>query len=331
VSTGKKGKGYALAFFLLFGLAAARADSGTEAAPGYPRILRLDSGDTGFRQYTQDVANSRRRLFIRERTGEGPESFAESLTIYRYTPQEGEDIFALAARCNIPYAAIATLNRLARPADLAGPVLLPSAPGIFVYPDSVSDLERLAASSRSSGQAGEAVPLIIAAEGEKRQVFFYPGADFSPTERNFFLNPGFRFPLRAFRLTSPYGMRRNPVTGRMRLHEGMDLAAPQGTSVYAAGDGVVTEIGEDPVYGRYIIIKHRDGWATLYGHLQQAETALRTEVRSGSLIGRVGSTGQSTGPHLHFELRRDGQARDPGKYLFSSPASSPGNPAGLGK
>jgi murein DD-endopeptidase MepM/ murein hydrolase activator NlpD len=319
----KKGKGYTLAFFLVFSLAAGGADTGTGGAPDYPRIFRLDPQDTGFRQYLQDVAGSRRRLFNRERTGEPPERIAESLTIYRYTPLAGEDIFTLAARCNIPYAAIATLNRFPHPADLegTGPILLPSIPGIFIYPDSGSDLERLAASARSPGQAGAAVPLTITVETEKRNLFFYPGADFSPTERNFFLNPGFRFPLRTFRLTSPYGMRQNPITGRLRLHEGMDLAAPLGTGVYAAGDGVVTEIGEDPVYGRYIIIKHRDNWATLYGHLQKIETALRTEVRSGNLIGKVGSTGQSTGPHLHFELRRNGQARDPGKYLFSAPAS----------
>jgi murein DD-endopeptidase MepM/ murein hydrolase activator NlpD len=321
----KKGKGSTLAFFLFFifaaGVPAGGADTGPEGAPDYPRIIRLDPGDTGFRQYLQDVAGSRQRLFNRERTGEGPESFAESLTVYRYTPPEGEDIFTLAARCNIPYAAIATLNRLAHPAALEGSILLPSMPGIFIYPDSVSDLERLAASARSPEQAGGAVSLTITVETERKRVFFYPGADFSPTERNFFLNPGFRFPLRSFRLTSPYGMRRNPITGRLRLHEGMDLAAPLGTEVYAAGDGIVTETGEDPVYGRYIIIKHRDNWATLYGHLQKIETVLRTEVRSGNLIGRVGSTGQSTGPHLHFELRRNGQARDPGKYLFSSPAS----------
>jgi murein DD-endopeptidase MepM/ murein hydrolase activator NlpD len=319
---GKKGKGGSLAFFLLFSLAAGWADTGAGGAPDYPLILRLDPGDTGFRQYLQDVAGSRQRLFNRERTGETAERIAEALTIYRYSP-EGEDIFTLAARCNIPYAAIATLNRAAHPADLpeADPILLPSIPGIFVYPDSGSDLERLAASARSSGQAGEAVSLSITVQKEKRRVFFYPGADFSPTERNFFLHPGFRFPLRTFRLTSPYGMRRNPITGKLRLHEGMDLAAPQGTGVYAAADGIVTETGDDPVYGRYIIIKHRDNWATLYGHLQKIAAALRSEVRSGSLIGNVGSTGQSTGPHLHFELRRNGQARDPGKYLFSAPAS----------
>jgi murein DD-endopeptidase MepM/ murein hydrolase activator NlpD len=102
----------------------------------------------------------------------------------------------------------------------------------------------------------------------------------------------------------------------MRIHHGFDLAAPEGTEVYAAGDGIVTEIGNDPVYGSYLVIKHGETWASLYGHLSKIETTLRTPVRSGNLIGRVGSTGQSTGPHLHFELRRNGEALDPGRYLF---------------
>jgi murein DD-endopeptidase MepM/ murein hydrolase activator NlpD len=326
----KRGKGITLAFFLAFFLAAgglAVADTGTgeltDSPPGFPLIGRLDPGDTGFRQFLQDVEASRRRLFNRERAGERPEDLAGSLTIYRYSPAAGEDIFALAARCNIPYAAIATLNRFAHPADLEGAesILLPSIPGIFLFPDPASDLERLTVSARSSGQEGEAVSLTISMGREKRELLFYPGGDFSPTERNFFLNRGFRFPLRAFRLTSPYGMRQNPITGRLRLHQGLDLAAPAGTEVYAAAEGTVTETGEDPVYGRYVIIRHGENWASLYGHLQNIETTLRSEVRSGTLIGRVGSTGQSTGPHLHFELRRNGQAQDPGKYLFQSPAS----------
>jgi murein DD-endopeptidase MepM/ murein hydrolase activator NlpD len=323
LSGNKRGKGRTLAFFFTcFFLAAggAGADTGEPPAPPYPLITRLDPGDTGFRQFLQDVEAARRRLFNRGRTGEGAEQIAEGLTIYRYRPG-GEDIFALAARCNIPYSAIATLNRFSHPGELeaAEAVLLPSIPGIFIPPEALSDLERLAASARSSGQQGEAVLLNIGAGPERREVFFYPGGDFSPTERVFFLNRGFRFPLRSFRLTSPYGIRRNPVTGRIRLHEGLDLAAPLGTEVYAAADGVVTETGEDPIYGRYVIIKHGENWASLYGHLQRIETVLRSEVRSGSLIGRVGSTGQSTGPHLHFELRRNGQAQDPGKYLFQSP------------
>jgi murein DD-endopeptidase MepM/ murein hydrolase activator NlpD len=95
------------------------------------------------------------------------------------------------------------------------------------------------------------------------------------------------------------------------MHQGIDLAAPEGTEVFAVADGVVTAVGFDPVYGNYVIISHSNNYSSLYGHLQRIETVLRAEVKSGTLIGRVGTTGQSTGPHLHFELRQGGRAFDP--------------------
>ncbi|GHV60574.1 peptidase M23 [Spirochaetia bacterium] len=314
------GQGLSLAFFLLFpGPAVRAADTGdgTAGEVPLPFISRLDSRDPLFKQYADDVESARRRLFVRERTGETSRAIAEALTIYRYTPPGGEDIFAIAARCNIPYAGLASLNRLGHPSALesAGDILLPSVPGVFVPQEAGSDIERLLSSGRTS-QSEEAVPVTVSRGDKKELYWFYPGADFSPTERIFFLNSGFRFPLRTYRLTSSYGPRTNPVTGRFRIHEGLDLAAPEGTDVFAAASGVVTETGSDPVYGNYIIIKHADNWASLYGHLSKIDIALRSEVRSGILIGRVGSTGQSTGPHLHFELRRNGRAQDPGKYLF---------------
>jgi murein DD-endopeptidase MepM/ murein hydrolase activator NlpD len=293
------------------------ADTG---AGGFPLINRLNGQDTGFKQYIADVEINRQRIFNRERRGESPAALAEALTIYRYTPLEGEDMFSLAARCNIPYAALASLNRIHHPAllETGVPLLLPSCPGVFIPREPSSDLERLLAASRLSERDTGAVSLAINRGRGAETFFFYPGADFSPTERAFFLNAGFRFPLRVFTLTSAYGPRQNPVTGSLRLHAGLDLAAPAGSEVFAVGDGTVTEIGEDAIYGIYIIIKHGESWASLYGHLQKTETTLRSIVRSGTLIGRVGSTGQSTGPHLHFELRQNGQARDPGKLLFQA-------------
>jgi hypothetical protein len=275
--------------------------------PDLPHISRLDNRDLGFVQYQEDVENSRRKLFGRTVGGEGD----LALTIYRHVPAEGEDLLSLAARCNIPYSTLATLNRLPHP-SLAVEMLLPSMPGIFVPLEPDSDLERLMAAARS-GREGEELHLGTGPAGIFR---FFPGDDFSPTERIFFLNRGFRFPLRNFTLTSAFGPRINPVTGRFRVHEGLDLAAPEGTDVFAAADGVVSETGSDPVYGNYVVLRHRDEWASLYGHLSLISVALRQELRSGSLIGKVGSTGQSTGPHLHFELRRNGRAQDPGRHLF---------------
>ncbi|MDR0449991.1 MAG: M23 family metallopeptidase [Treponema sp.] len=305
----------------------AEENPGNSSGAQAPLILRLDYRDTMFRQYLEDVESTRRRFFNRQRSGESAETLAGALSIYRYALQEGDDLFSLAARCNIPYAALATLNRLSHPSGLESLeyVLLPSGPGIFAPQEPLSDIELLLVSARIGrpGDQGAALSLRGIAPDrtagkapDAESFLFYPGDDFSPTERIFFLNSGFRFPLRTYRLTSSFGMRQNPLTGRYRVHEGLDLAAPEGTEVFAAREGVVIESGYNPVYGNYLILRHGDNWTSLYGHLSKTEIGLRQEVRSGSLIGRVGSTGQSTGPHLHFELRRNGRAQDPGKYLY---------------
>jgi murein DD-endopeptidase MepM/ murein hydrolase activator NlpD len=314
------GKGRTLAFFLMFLIPPLHGAADSPAVMGsFPLIVRLDNRDTGFKQFTEDVENNRRRIYSRER-GQSPQVLAENLTIYQYTPRDGEDLYFLAARCNIPYSALASLNRLSHPLllETGKPLLLPSCPGIFIPEEPVTDLEHLLAAARLPQREGEAAALTVTRNAlERGTVFrFFPGADFDPTERIFFLNTGFSFPLRSFTLTSAFGVRQNPVTGNIRFHEGLDLAAPEGTPVYAAGEGIVAEIGEDAIYGIYIIIQHGEHWASLYGHLRKVETILRSSVKSGTLIGRVGSTGQSTGPHLHFELRQNGKARDPDKFLF---------------
>ena len=323
---GKCGKGFTLAFFLLSFLCHAEEPAGDAGPniPVYPVIARLDWRDNGFKQLMADVEANRKRVFnliTRPRSSrDTARTIAEALTVYQYVTVEGDTIFSLAARCSIPYSALASLNRLNHPTmvETGRLLLLPSAPGIFVPQEPQSDLERLLTSSHFPSTEAESAVLSIGGKEEEAGVvyYFFPGSDYNATERAFFLNRGFRFPLRSYRLTSDYGMRKNPITGNVRLHQGLDLAAPAGTEVYAAGSGTVTEIGNDPVYGIYIILRHAEGWASLYGHLQKVGVTLHTTVNSGTLIGWVGSTGQSTGPHLHFELRHNGTARDPNKYLF---------------
>jgi murein DD-endopeptidase MepM/ murein hydrolase activator NlpD len=193
------------------------------------------------------------------------------------------------------------------------PMLLPSVPGIFIPEAPVTDLELLLFSARAG--ASDAALLSVPRDGKTERFRFIPGDDFSPTERVFFLNRGFRFPLQNFRVTSTYGPRINPVTGRPGMHGGLDLAAPEGTNVYAVKSGSVIDLGEDPILGKYIIISHDNNWVSFYGHLSMINTTLRVNLQSGSVIGKVGSTGQSTGPHLHFELRQNGQSRDPARLL----------------
>ena len=279
--------------------------------PDLPAIQRLDSRDTIFKQYLSDIEAGRRLLFSSRQMASG--ELASALTIYSYAPKENEGLLGIAARCSIPYATLASLNRLSHPEDLAigKPMLLPTMPGIFVPEAPVTDLERLIFSARQE----TAVPLFIPRDGIAERFYFVPGDDFSPTERVFFLNRDYHFPLKHFQISSVYGPRINPVTGRQGMHGGIDLAAPEGTEVYAAKSGTVMGLGEDPILGKYVIISHENNMVSLYGHLSSISTSLNTKVLSGSAIAKVGSTGQSTGPHLHFELRQNGQSRDPARLL----------------
>jgi murein DD-endopeptidase MepM/ murein hydrolase activator NlpD len=107
-------------------------------------------------------------------------------------------------------------------------------------------------------------------------------------------------------ITSPFGYRYHPILHVYKLHTGIDIGAAWGTPVHAAADGVVVQAGWLGAYGNGIVIAHGDGLATLYGHLSQIEVIEGQEVTPETEIGRVGSTGLSTGPHLHFEVRRYG-------------------------
>lgn len=122
-----------------------------------------------------------------------------------------------------------------------------------------------------------------------------------------------RTPLDAARISSGYGMRRHPILGYSRMHQGIDFAAPSGTPVYAAGEGTVVTAGWHGGYGRAVVIRHNGGISSLYAHLSSIPRGLRPgmRVRQAQVIGRVGSTGMSTGPHLHYELHRNSAAVNP--------------------
>ena len=285
------------------------------AAADYPEIRRLAPSDPLFRQLQTDL----QRYFQaasrpREPGGESPP--LPPLRILSVRAPEGMDLFALAARLNLPYDALASLNGLSGPGALAAGtlVLVPSIPGLYVPLEPASTFEEILVSvSVNSRFGGEEIQ--VATPGGLRGFLFFPGQSFTPVERAYFLSILFRFPLPDAVLSSAYGVRQYPFDGHAEFHRGVDLAAPAGTEVYAARDGVVTESGYDPVLGNMIVLSHDAGYQTVYGHLSTIEVTLKQEIRSGMIIGRVGSTGYSTGPHLHFEVRRQGASRDPGPLL----------------
>ncbi|WP_347302287.1 M23 family metallopeptidase [Croceibacterium sp. TMG7-5b_MA50] len=144
------------------------------------------------------------------------------------------------------------------------------------------------------------------------------GLAIAPTQR---VSVPSRMPLDAMRLSSNYGMRSHPVIGGRRQHNGVDLAAPTGTPVYAPADGLVSRADAWGSYGNYIALEHGGDLQTRFGHLSGFAVTAGERVTKGQLIGYVGSTGRSTGPHLHYEVRVAGEPVDPRPYMLDNGAA----------
>lgn len=119
------------------------------------------------------------------------------------------------------------------------------------------------------------------------------------------------------RVSSEFGTR--TLLGTTRAHEGIDLSAPSGTPIYASGPGIVTKAGWGTGYGQYVEINHGNGYLTRYAHASRVMVQVGDRVGAGEHIANVGCTGRCTGPHLHFEVVKDGQRKNPGSYLAMLP------------
>ena len=153
----------------------------------------------------------------------------------------------------------------------------------------------------ADGAGGEDVTVLSAAENTT----FSPTAVTVPMVR----------PVRGGRYSSKFGYRNNPITHRYSFHTGLDIAVPEGTKIHAAFHGKVRAVGEDERAGNYIILRHDDGMETFYCHCSRIDAAEGDRVDAGDVIARVGSTGWSTGPHVHFEVRKNGERLDPLQFL----------------
>jgi murein DD-endopeptidase MepM/ murein hydrolase activator NlpD len=125
----------------------------------------------------------------------------------------------------------------------------------------------------------------------------------------------FVYPVMGPRVSSDFGVRKHPIKKGRRHHDGIDLAAPVGSPIRAIADGQVMYADPHGGYGKYIVVRHVNGFTSHYGHCDAMEVGPGSKVVAGQVIGSVGNSGISTGPHLHFEIRRGGVAQDPEHYL----------------
>ena len=269
----------------------------------YQTIQNLNSRDSIFKQYIQEVEANYININSRKPV---------ELNIYKYTVKSTDTLTTIAARCSIIYDTIATLNKIPSiDTDLTGQtILLPTAVGLFR-----SDEPKNLIDYFLHGQNFDnSVTLWYNINGTNFE--FFQNQRFSPTARAFFLDSKMISPLPAGTLSSSFGLRISPITGQEKFHNGIDIAASEGTPTFACLSGRVTFCGWDDVYGNYVIIQHDGNKQSIYAHLQSYSVKPDDIVRTGEVIGNVGTTGLSTSLHLHFEIKVSGVATDPKKLLY---------------
>ncbi|WP_428771418.1 M23 family metallopeptidase [Treponema sp. HNW] len=275
------------------------ADGSTDT---YPRIKKLNFSDPLFKQYSQDVSENYKAAARGEKA---------NMFLYTYKAEKNDDLLSIASRCNIPYETIALLNKLAFiDSSTAEKILyLPTCAGLFIAEKPVTPLEFIL-KTRYPETEGE---LRCTVNGV--HYVFFPQGRLNPTERFFFADSGMISPLARGVISSAFGTRVSPITGRQSFHRGIDIAAPEGTPVFACKSGITAFIGVDERYGNYIILQHDNNMQSMYAHLKTVSVQTGDTAVKGAQIGTVGNTGLSTGSHLHFEIQVGGKAQDPSSLV----------------
>ncbi|MFW5827192.1 MAG: M23 family metallopeptidase [Alkalispirochaeta sp.] len=268
-------------------------------APAQTPIARLDPSDPGYMQHQEMVQR--------------PD---QPLILFSYTPTSDENVFGVSSRLQLPYSTIASLNRLDRPqlSSDGSAILIPNRAGLFVPSQAETALERRLLARIS--QHEEVIEVRIPGSDGPIPFLFAPELDFSDGERDLFMQGGFMHPIGGGAVSSPFGYRYHPFTRARLFHAGIDFAVDFGTPVYAAADGVVESISREPLLGLSVTVAHQGEYQTVYAHLQETLVTEGDQLNEGDRLGYVGSTGMSTGPHLHFEVRYQGVPRDPEQYIL---------------
>lgn len=236
-------------------------------------------------------------------------------TFFNYQSHLDETLITIAANFGLPIETISTANQIESPELFTpGSVLkIPNMNGIFIPYDPINSMESKLLEENRTGK------IFFNVEFSNNNIIykykFYPGEYFNRSERGHFFKAIFLFPLPMGRVTSSYGNRIHPITAKPDFHHGIDWGVETGTPVFASRNGAIKNVGILENYGIYIIIEHEGGFETVYSHLDHSYVNIGDVVMQGDIIAASGNTGISTGPHLHFEIRKDGESLNPVNYL----------------
>ena len=221
-----------------------------------------------------------------------------------YRVQRGDSVSVIARRFGVSVGAIIASNEIrnARTLREGATIKIPNIDGIPYTIKNGDSLVKIAASFNVPLDVILDVNDIKSDRINAGETIFIPGARMNDIDLRMSLGDLFTYPLANRYITSHYGMRKDPISGALNLHTGVDFRANTGTTVMASLDGVVSVVSENWLYGKHIIISHDNGYKTLYAHLNAFSVKQGDRVARGRKIGETGNTGYSTGPHLHFGM-----------------------------
>ncbi len=238
------------------------------------------------------------------------------LCYFTYRVQKGDMIGFIADKFNVTQDTIISVNNIhqSRLIQIGQILKIPSMPGIIYTvkkngetAGSIAEKFEISAEKLARVNNIQENQTLVAG-----QTLFAPDALLDWVTRQEINGDLFHKPIHSrYYLSSYYGWRSSPFSGKRSYHSGVDMACPQGTPVYAALGGTVTSVGYNNVYGNYVIVTHHSGYKTLYGHMSKQLVTRGKWVDTGTRIGLVGSTGLSTGPHLHFTVYKFGKTVNP--------------------
>jgi murein DD-endopeptidase MepM/ murein hydrolase activator NlpD len=245
---------------------------------------------------------------------EPPEySMPQMLFYSAYTVERGDTIGGIVTNFGLNQDTIISLNGIKNSRLLKiGQVLrIPNQDGILYTVKKGDTLESVAEKHRAAPRDIQAANELFSEKVNAGSVIFIPGARLEWTDLQEINGDLFIWPVRGY-ITSSYGYRTNPfAAGHRQFHTGIDIGSPLGTPVKAAMSGRVSAAGYNDISGHYVVISHHSGYRTLYAHLSAIKTTIGAYVKTGERIGDVGTSGLSTGPHLHFTVYKNGVTANP--------------------
>jgi murein DD-endopeptidase MepM/ murein hydrolase activator NlpD len=261
------------------------------------------------------AAEPRRSAFSDGSVGGGSSAQAP-LAVLLYRAKPGDTIGSIATRVGLTMDTVSSMNRVQGRGVhnvRVGEVLkIPTEDGIFLALS--GDFDTLCAKRKVATEDVLAANNLTRNELAQGMLLFFPGVQHTGFELALANGVGVALPLHGYE-SSPFGRRADPFTGQPSRHSGVDIAAPEGSQIRAGTDGRVLAAQYDTILGNYVQIQGQVGFSYIYGHMSQILTREGAIVSTGQVIGLVGHTGYATGPHLHFEIRKNGVPINPNNYL----------------